>query len=108
MEEQIRSAQLPSSAEEGVAATSTKYRGASFDGADGVVLVSDRLFMDQHHPVCAEQGRFAPFLLATQPSPPQLRRGVCLSDNDLKLFRQHCVWLGVGQALPAPLRSCQA
>jgi len=49
-----------------------KYRGASFDGADGVVLVSDRLFMDQHHPVCAEQGRFAPFLLATQPSPPQL------------------------------------
>src|SRR5579884_580129 len=92
MEEQIRSAQLPSSAEEGVAATSTKYRGASFNGADGVVLVSDRLFMDQHHPVCAEQGRFAPFFIGHAAFPSSAEEGSLFkcAINDLSYVGQLC------------------
>jgi hypothetical protein len=36
-----------------VDATSRKYREATFDGADGVVLIKKSQFFGQHHPVCA-------------------------------------------------------
>jgi hypothetical protein len=37
----------------GVDARSRKYREATFDGADGVVLIKKSQFFGQHHPVCA-------------------------------------------------------
>jgi hypothetical protein len=36
-----------------VNATSRKYREATFDGADGVVLIKESHFFGQHHPVFA-------------------------------------------------------
>ena len=40
----------------GVAATSIKYRAASFPGADGVVIqLRQNFVVNEHHPVCAAE-----------------------------------------------------
>src|SRR5947207_12551825 len=67
--------ELPSSAEEGWTRHQEKCCEATFDGADGVVLVHKMYLVYQHHPVCAAKVASRLFINRAA-TPPQLRRGV--------------------------------
>ena len=70
-------ARLPSSAEEGWPRHQKENGAATFDGADGVVLVKRYVrFPDQHHPVCAavDASQLLSPRAATPPRLPELSK----------------------------------
>ena len=72
------SGELPSSAEEGWPRHQKENGVATFDGADGVVLVQiNKTIALPPPPRLRGCGRFAAFLLRAA-TPPQLRRGAAL------------------------------
>ena len=75
-----RRAQLPSSAEEGWPRHQKENSAATFDGADGVVLVKRMHDFLTKPPRLRGCGRFAAFLLRAA-TPPQLRRGAALTQT---------------------------
>src|SRR6185436_21059215 len=74
-----RRASFPSSAEEGWP-RHQKNSAATFDGADGVVLVKRMHDFLTKPPRLRGCGRFAAFLLRAA-TPPQLRRGAALTQT---------------------------
>src|SRR5437762_2766216 len=67
--------ELPSSAEEGWTRHQEKSCEATFDGADGVVLVHKMYLVYQHHPSARAKVASRLFLNRAA-TPPRLRRGV--------------------------------
>ena len=68
-----------------MAATSRRNCAATFDGADGVVLVKGWMISLPAPPRLRGCGRFAAFLLRAA-TPPQLRRGAALTQTFLLIW----------------------
>jgi hypothetical protein len=74
----VSAREFPSSAEEGWPRHQEENSAATFDGADGVVLVKRMHDFLTKPPRLRGCGRFAAFLLRAA-TPPQLRRGVAIT-----------------------------
>jgi len=81
---EVSAREFPSSAEEGWPRHQKENGAATFDGADGVVLVKQFLSNGPTPPRLRGCGRFAAFLLRAA-TPPQLRRGAAVPGGQLEI-----------------------